>query len=192
MKKVWRKIQWVIEGSSSITGGIAALCIVAAALVVTEGIITRKVLGVSAIWQIEASVFLLILATFVGAAFVQKSEHHLNVDLILIHLSPKTRELTLIVVSIIACILSGIIAWFAWPMWWEAVIRNDHSYSLWGPPLWIPYFFIPFGMSLLFFQYIVHIIKKITSLRKGEIIEEATRFELKDIEISQADSDPKK
>ena len=192
MKKVWRKIQWVIEGSSSITGGIAALCIVAAALVVTEGIITRKVLGVSAIWQIEASVFLLILATFVGAAFVQKSEHHLNVDLILIHLSPKTRELTLIVVSIIACILSGIIAWFAWPMWWEAVIRNDHSYSLWGPPLWIPYFFIPFGMSLLFFQYIVHIIKKITSLRKGEIIEEATRFELKDIEISEADSDPKK
>ncbi len=192
MKKVWRKVQWVIEGSSSITGGIAALCIVAAALVVTEGIITRKVLGVSAIWQIEASVFLLILATFVGAAFVQKSEHHLNVDLILIHLSPKTRELTLIVVSIIACILSGIIAWFAWPMWWEAVIRNDHSYSLWGPPLWIPYFFIPFGMSLLFFQYIVHIIKKITSLRKGEIIEEATRFELKDIEISEADSDPKK
>lgn len=192
MKKVWRKVQWVIEGSSSITGGIAALCIVAAALVVTEGIITRKVLGVSAIWQIEASVFLLILATFVGAAFVQKSEHHLNVDLILIHLSPKTRELTLIVVSIIACILSGIIAWFAWPMWWEAVIRNDHSYSLWGPPLWIPYFFIPFGMSLLFFQYIVHIIKKITSLRKGEIIEEAIRFELKDIEISEADSDPKK
>ena len=192
MKKVWRKVQWVIEGSSSITGGIAALCIVAAALVVTEGIITRKVLGVSAIWQIEASVFLLILATFVGAAFVQKSEHHLNVDLILIHLSPKTRELTLIVVSIIACILSGIIAWFAWPMWWEALIRNDHSYSLWGPPLWIPYFFIPFGMSLLFFQYIVHIIKKITSLRKGEIIEEATRFELKDIEISEADSDPKK
>lgn len=192
MKKVWRKVQWVIEGSSSITGGIAALCIVAAALVVTEGIITRKVFGLSAIWQIEASVFLLILATFVGAAFVQKREHHLNVDLVLVKLSPKTREVTLIVVSIIACILSGIIAFFAWPMWWEAVIRNDHSYSLWGPPLWIPYFFIPFGMSLLFFQYIVHIIKKITSLRKGEIIEEATRFELKDIEISEADSDPKK
>jgi len=192
MKKVWRKVQWAIEGLSSITGGIAALCIVAAALVVTEGIITRKVLGVSAIWQIEASVFLLILATFVGAAFVQKHERHLNVDLVLVKLSPKARELTLIVVSIIACILSGIIAWFAWPMWWEAVIRNDHSYSLWGPPLWIPYFFIPFGMSLLFFQYIVHIIKKITSLRKGEIIEEATRFELKDIEISEADSGPKK
>jgi TRAP-type C4-dicarboxylate transport system permease small subunit len=192
MKKVWIKLQWVIEGLSSITGGIAALCIVAAAIIVTEGIITRKVLGLSAIWQIEASVFLLILATFVGAPFVQKNENHLNVDLVLIHLSPKTREVVLIVVSIITCILAGILAWFAWPMWWEVVIRNDHSFSLWGPPLWIPYFFIPFGMSLLFLQYIVYIIKKIISLRKGEIIEKAERFELKDIEISKSDSGPKK
>jgi TRAP-type C4-dicarboxylate transport system permease small subunit len=192
MKKVWRKLQWMIEGLSSITGGIAALCIVAAALVVTEGIITRKIFALSAVWQIEASVFLLIFATFVGAPFVQKSEHHLNVDLVLVHLSPKTREMTLIIVSIITCILSGILAWFAWPMWWEAVIRNDHSYSLWSPPLWIPYFFIPFGMSLLLFQYIVHIIKKINSLKKGKLVEEATRFELKDIKISKADSDPKK
>jgi len=192
MKKVWRKLQWMIEALSSITGGMAALCIVAAALVVTEGIITRKVFGLSAIWQIEASVFLLIFATFVGAPFVQKSEHHLNVDLILVHLSPKTREMILIVVSVITCILSGILAWFAWPMWWEAIIRNDHSYSLWSPPLWIPYFFIPFGMSLLLFQYIVHIIKKINSLKKGKLVEEATRFELKDIKISKADSDSKK
>jgi len=192
MKKVWRKLQWMIEALSSITGGMAALCIVAAALVVTEGIITRKVFGLSAIWQIEASVFLLIFATFVGAPFVQKSEHHLNVDLILVHLSPKTREMILIIVSVITCILSGILAWFAWPMWWEAIIRNDHSYSLWSPPLWIPYFFIPFGMSLLLFQYIVHIIKKINSLKKGKLVEEATRFELKDIKISKADSDSKK
>lgn len=191
MKKVWKKLQWAIEGLSFLTGAVAALCIVAAALVVTEGIITRKVFSLSAIWQIEASVFLLIFATFVGAPLVQKHENHLNVDLVLVHLSPKTRELTLIVVSIIACIVAGVIAWFAWPMWWEAVIRNDRSYSLWSPPLWIPYFFIPFGMSLLLFQYILHIIKKITSLIKGEFIEEATRFELRDIEVSEAYSDPK-
>ena len=172
---------------SSITGGIAALSIVAAALVVTEGIITRKVLGFSAIWQIEASVFLLIFATFVGAPFVQKNEHHLNVDLVLIYLSPKTREIVLIVVSIITCLLAGLLAWFGWPMWWEAVIRNDHSYSLWSPPLWIPYFFIPFGMSLLLFQYSVQIIKKIVSLRKGMLAEEATRMELKEVQISEAD-----
>jgi TRAP-type C4-dicarboxylate transport system permease small subunit len=192
MKRLCNTLQKVVERTSSITGGIAALSIVAAALVVTEGIITRKVLGLSAIWQIEASVFLLIFATFVGAPFVQKKEHHLNVDLVLIYLSPKTREIVLIIVSIITCILAGVIAFFGWPMWWEAVIRNDHSYSLWSPPLWIPYFFIPFGMSLLLFQYIVQIIKRIVALKKGMVREEGTRVELKEIQISEGDSSPDK
>jgi len=72
-------------------------------------------------------------------------------------------------------------------MWWEAYELDWHSESLWGPPLWIPYFFLPFGMSLFLLQYIVYIIKKIASLRKGVLLEEAKRFELKDIEISEAD-----
>ena len=124
-----------------------------------------------------------------GAPFGQKHEHHLNVDLIIIQLPPKIREITLIVTSIIAWITCGIIAWYAWPMWWEAVTRNDHSESLWGPPLWIPYFFLPLGLSLLFFQYIVYIVKKIIALKKKEVAEEVVRSELKDIEIPLSNTD---
>jgi len=170
------------------TGWTAAFCLVAAALIVTEGVVVRKVFGVSTIWQIEASVFLLMFAVFSGAPFVQKNEHHLNVDLVVIHLSPRTREIILIVVSIISCILAAILGWYAWPMWWEAVVGNEHSESLWGPPLWIPYLFLPLGMTLLFLQYIVYIRDKITSLRRGEVRKEKERFELKDIEISEAES----
>jgi len=183
MKTLVRVLAKVVNGLSYVTGGLAALALVAAALIITEGVIVRKLLGVSTIWQIEASVYLLMYACFVGAAFAQIGEHHLNVDFLIIHLSARTREKTLIVVSIVSCIVCGVIAWYAWPMWWEALVRNDHSESLWGPPLWIPYFFIPFGMSLLFLQYLVHIGNKIHLLRKGTIAEEATRFELRDIEI---------
>jgi len=76
--------------------------------------------GLSDIWQIEAWVFMFIFATFVGAPFVQKNEQHLNADLVLVTLSPKIRELVLIIVSLITCILSGILGWFAWPMWWKS------------------------------------------------------------------------
>jgi hypothetical protein len=47
-------------------------------------------------------------------------------------------------------------------------------------------------MSLLFLQYIVYIIKKIQSLRRGDIDEETTRFELKDIDLADVDSSKKK
>ena len=192
MKRLGSTLAWIVNGLSYITGWIAALSIVAAAFIVTEGVVARKVFGVSTIWQIEASVYLLIYACFVGAALAQMHEHHLNVDLVIIHLTPRIREITIIVVSIVSCIVCGIVAWYAWPMWWEAVVRNDHSESLWGPPLWIPYFFIPFGMSALFLQYIVYITQKIVVLKKGEIAEEAERLELKDIRIRPSDSQPGK
>jgi TRAP-type C4-dicarboxylate transport system permease small subunit len=191
MKRLGKLLTLIIEGLTHLTGWIAALSLVAAAIIVTEGVIVRKVFGVSTIWQIEASVFLLIFVVFTGAAFVQKNEHHLNVDLVVIYLSPRTREVTLIVVSIISCILAVVLAWYAWPMWWEAVVNKEHSESLWGPPLWIPYLFLPLGMTLLFFQYILYIRDKISALRSGEFKQETERFEIKDLDISRADSKPK-
>ena len=190
MKQLGKLLIRLIDGLTYLTGWIAALCLLSADLIVTEGVIVRKILGISTIWQIEASVFLLIAVVFGGAAFVQKNEHHLNVDLVIIHLSPRTREITLIVVSIISCILAAILAWYAWPMWWEAVVGNEHSESLWGPPLWIPYLFLPLGMTLLFLQYIVYILDKITKLNKGEISKKAERFELKDIDVPEAKPEP--
>jgi TRAP-type C4-dicarboxylate transport system permease small subunit len=189
MKKPGNKLAWVVNGMSYISGGAAALALVAAALIITEGVVVRKILNLSTIWQIEASVYLLMYACFVGAAFAQMHDHHLNVDLVIIHLQPRSREMTLIIVSILSCIMCAVIARYAWPMWWEAVIRNDHSASLWGPPLWVPYFFIPFGMSLLFLQYVVYIAEKILTLRKGKTTENAIRLELGDIEVPVGDTD---
>ena len=189
MKTVYQIFVRITDGLTVITGWVAALCLVAAALIVTEAVIVRKLLGISTIWQIEASVFLLIFTVFVGAPFVQKNEHHLNVDLVIIHLSPRTREITLIVVSIISCILTAILAWYAWPMWWETVVKNEHSESLWGPPLWIPFLFLPLGMTLLFLQYIVFIGRKIERLRKGEIEENMLPSDLADVKLGE-EADP--
>jgi hypothetical protein len=44
-------------------------------------------------------------------------------------------------------------------------------------------------MTLLFLQYIIYIRDKIVNLRKGDITEEAERFELKDIDIPEKQKD---
>ena len=185
MKTIYDIFVRVADGLTYITGWIAALCLVAAAFIVTEAVIVRKLLGISTIWQIEASVFLLIFTVFAGAPFVQRNEHHLNVDLVIIHLSPRTREITLITVSIISCLLTALLAWYAWPMWWETVVHNEHSESLWGPPLWIPYLFLPLGMTILFLQYVVYIGRKIESLRKGDVAENVIPAELSDVKVGE-------
>jgi TRAP-type C4-dicarboxylate transport system permease small subunit len=182
MKKMLRTLVWIIDGLTRGTGWLAALSLVAAAFIITEAVIARKVFGVSTIWQIQGSVYLLMFSVFAGAPFVQKNDAHLNVDLVIVHFSPKSREIILIIVSIATCLLALLVAWYAWPMWWESVVKNTHSESLWGPPLWIPYFFLPLGMSLLFLQYIVYIWRKIQALKKGEIDPAVLPAELADME----------
>ncbi len=177
MGSLGRRVAAVVNGLSRISGAAAAICIVVAAFVVTEGVLARKLLGASTIWQIEASVFLLMFAVFVGAPFVQKGEHHLNVDLVLIHLSARTRTVLLIIVSMLTCLLAAVLAWYSWPMWWESVIENEHSESLWSPPMWIPHFFLPFGMTLLALQYVVQITERVRALVRGDIEEEVGRTE---------------
>jgi len=186
---LWRSLGTVVDRLNGLTGFIGAMAILAAALIVTEGVVVRKVLGQSTIWQIESSVFLLIYACFVGAAMAQRGEHHLNVDLVIIHLGPKAREMVLLVTAVITCFICLIVAWFSWPMWWQALVEREHSESLWGPPMWIPYLFLPLGMSLLFLQHLVQVFRKIESIRSGRIKTEVVRTELKDIDIPAADRD---
>lgn len=177
MRSLGGRFATIVNGLSRLSGSAAAICIVAAAFVVTEGVLARKLFGASTIWQIEASVFLLMFAVFVGAPFVQKGEHHLNVDLLLIHLSQRARTILLLVVSMLTCLLAAVLAWYAWPMWWESVVENEHSESLWSPPMWIPHFFLPFGMTLLALQYVVQIAGRVRALARGDIEQEIERPE---------------
>ncbi len=180
---MWARFEAAIEALSRFTGYLGALAILGAALVVSEGVVVRKVLGWSATWQIELSVFLLMYACFVGAAYAQTREGHLNVDLLLVYFSPKTREYLLLGAAVLSWALCGVIAWYAWPMWWEALVEGEHSESLWGPPLWIPYLFLPVGMTLLFLQYLVTIARRIRRIRERAYESRVVRSELRDIEI---------
>lgn len=177
----WPKLEYVAKVLSKITGLIGALSLLGAALVTTESVLVRKLLGWSTIWQIEFSVFLLMFSCFVGAAYGQFGRHHLNIDMLIIHLKPKPREKVLAAADAVTCLVCLVVAYYAWPMWWEAVIRNDHSESLWGPPLWIPYLFLPLGLSLVFLQCLVQVYQRIEAIKLGSIEETMIPSELKDI-----------
>ncbi len=177
----WASLEYVAKVLSKLTGLIGALCLLGAALVTTQAVLVRKLLGWSTIWQIELSVFLLMFSCFVSAAYGQFGRHHLNIDMLIIHLKPKPREILLAVADTATCLVCLVVAYYAWPMWWEAVIRNEHSESLWGPPLWIPYLFLPLGLSLVFLQCLVQVYRRIEAIKLGVVDKTIIPSELKDI-----------
>jgi TRAP-type C4-dicarboxylate transport system permease small subunit len=106
-----------------------------------------------------------MMATYVGAAYGLKHGGHIHVDLVTNFLSPRAREVLFLVTSVLGLIIAGAIAWYSWPMWWEAVEAGYHSESLWGPPLIFPYILLPLGLSFLAIHYLVHIARKIALVR---------------------------
>jgi len=143
---------------------VSSIAIVLSAFILTYEVIVRYVLRIPTIWEIETSVYLTVMATYVGAAYGLKDGAHINIDLIT-RLLPKkfTKKLSL-VTSMIALAFCMLLSWKGWVMWWEATAKGWCSESLWGPPLTVPYFFLPLGMTLLSLQYVILIFEYIEKI----------------------------
>ena len=72
---------------------MASFMILASVLITCQMIFIRAVLGQSTIWQTEAVIYLMIGATMIGLAYVQKLKGHVGVDLIPTMLGPKGRRI---------------------------------------------------------------------------------------------------
>ena len=147
----------ILNRLSEASGIFCAISVLVSAGVLTYEVFMRYVFKSPTIWEIEFSVYLLIMATFVGAAYGLKHGGHININLVT-HLFPKRAQVCLsLFTSVLSLGFCVILAGMGWGMWWEATSKGWRSDSLWGPPLGISYFFLPFGITLLCLQYLVHL-----------------------------------
>jgi len=146
-----------IENFNRILYHMSSLAIVLSAFILTYEVIVRYILKIPTIWEIESSVYLTIMATYLGAAYGLKDGAHINIDLITRLLPERFTEKLSVVTALTAFVFCLLLAWKGWEMWWEATANGWRSESLWGPPLAISYFFLPFGMTLLSLQYVISI-----------------------------------
>jgi len=143
----------------------ASLAILLSAIILTYEVIIRYIFKVPTIWEIEFSVYLIIMATYLGAAYGLKDDAHISINIIVRLLPDAYRRKLTIVTSLLSLAFCMILAWKGWEMWWGATSKGWRSESLWGPPLTIPYIFLPLGMTLLSLQYVILIVGLI---REGE------------------------
>lgn len=175
-KPIWvRTINFLSEATGYVSGFFIAI----ASLVILYQVIIRYFIGASTIWQTELSIYLLIFATFVGAAYGLKHDAHVGIDIVTEMLSAKARTILKIFTSIACLVFTVILAWRGFDMWYEAWVNGWRSSTVWGPPLSYPYFILPLGMTIVSLQFLVIIYEEIMKLKTGSYKEE----EKKDGEI---------
>src|ERR1700712_2968963 len=128
---------------------LASLALIAASLILSYSVLVRYYFKAATYWQDEASVFLLVGATFLTAAYVQSRRGHVAIDAAVGFLSPNANRIRLIVVNAASLLFCAFFSWKSWTLFHEAWEDGQVTSSTWGPPLWIPYSVMAAGMTLL-------------------------------------------
>ena len=148
-------VQKALDVVNIVLAVASSVAILAAGVVLTWEVIGRYFLGMPSNWQDELSVFLLIGATFASASWTQARRGHVGIDALSHVLPPRVDRVRRFVADLVALLFVAFFAWKSWELMKEAWDDGETTPSSWGPPLWIPYASMAYGMALLAVQLLV-------------------------------------
>ncbi len=136
------------------------LALLAAACVLTYSVVVRYVYQVATDWQDEASVFLLVGATFLSTAYVQSYRGHVAIEALTGILPPAINRVRAVLADLVSLLFIVFFTWKSWTLFHQAWSEGQTTASLWAPPLWIPYSTMAAGMTLLTLQSLLQTLER--------------------------------
>ncbi len=123
-------------------------------LFVCSEVISRSFLNRPILWVLEVGEYSLVYITFLGAAWLLRTEGHVKVDIVLNRLNPRTQALLNIVTSILGAMACLVVVWYSAQLTWGYFESGVRTPGAWGPPRYPIYVIIPIGSLLLFIQFL--------------------------------------
>ena len=148
----------VVRRLSQITGVFAALLIALAVLVICDMVIERYALNLTTIWQIDVVTYAIVGATFMGSPYVLMKRGHVNVDILPLHSSQRTRYWLAMATGGISIAFCIVLWYLTTKFWYEAYTETWRSNTVWRARLWIPDLSMPVGLGLLVLQYVAELL----------------------------------
>lgn len=157
----------VLDRFNSLLLKLSMCAMVLTALILTYSVVSRYFFKVPTDWQDEASVFMLVGATFFCTAYVQSYRGHIGIEALSSLLSPRVNKVRMLIVDVVSCAFCTFFSWKSWAMFHEAWVDGMTTSSTFAPPLWIPYAMMAFGMTILTLQILVQVLTHITNKRSA-------------------------
>jgi TRAP-type C4-dicarboxylate transport system permease small subunit len=147
---------------SRVAGVAAAFLIGIAVFVICDMVIERYILNRTTIWQIDVVTYSIVAATFVGSAYVLMTRGHVNVEVLPLHLTGRSRYWLALFSTLFAMSFCVVLFILCTLYWYEAWSKDWHSDTVWRARLWVPYLAMPVGLGLLVLQYVAELLCLVT------------------------------
>jgi TRAP-type C4-dicarboxylate transport system permease small subunit len=154
---LWLRLTRALATVNTWLGYLSGIVIVFCAGILVFEVVVRYWFRWPTDWEIELAVMLLIIATFMSAAYTQLHRGHVSIEVLEGVLSPRLNRARRIVADLLSFAVCAFVAWKSWELFGEAWSDGRSSNSVWAPKLWIPFFFMALGMSLLCLQLAVEL-----------------------------------
>lgn len=124
-------IDWVVRQA----GLLASFIMPVLAFVVAFEVFSRYVLGSPTVWAFDLSLFMFGYLAALGGAYAQQQRAHINVDILYLKVSHKTRCVFNLISFSLAIFFLVIIVMMSWGKYEEAIEFDYRRQSEWAPPM---------------------------------------------------------
>lgn len=136
---------------------IAAFMVIFMMFAISYTVVARYLWGQTVPWVVEVSSYLMLYITFLGTAWLQRQNGHVEVDLVLSNMKPRTAAGFRAVTSIAGALVSLVLAWQGSVVTIDYFQREVTVMGILNAPQWMLLAVIPLGGFLLFVSFIVRV-----------------------------------
>lgn len=165
-----RMIAWLqalrrgFDALSRFAAALSAVAIVFACFAITWAVLGRGLWGMSTIWELEASVYLLIYAAFLSVAYSDRTGGQIAIEILRKRFRGRSKIWHRTLMDVISLFLFVLLFRSGLEMFLNVWENGWRSETLWGPPLWIPYLAIPLGCAIFIPVLILDIIARLVGI----------------------------
>lgn len=152
---------------TKLAGVFAGALVLATGFMIVYEIIARGVFNSPTEWVTEISTYCIIIAGFLGMGVAYAGKKHIQVDIFIMHLSPKVRCWIELVTCVLALYYSYVFVVEGWGMTMLSIEFDNRAPTTLSTPLWIPQISMPAGLAILGLQILGTILHDIRKIKTG-------------------------